>query len=1172
MTRARLVTAGLVALAACGDTTTTPITQLNLDRPVDVAFACYGAMRVTNGGDPAANQPVIQTAMPAGACEFLSPPLTPRRNATSMKVDGTGPEIATTPVYGQGAVAGATPTPNWYAFLLQSSTGTVAVATWTPQPSEKMINGQSDFHVVDADPLTPGKNAISIGEDPISIVTDKPGCFEVTANAGSCDLSELEINSALDNIASGSSTPTPVRINRVPIKNRAGQTLLARPAAMVAEPAKPPVPANPDDPNDHGTVGDPAVGNACPGNASGKIYVAFPSCHLVAGIDTASGMIVSAISFDTATGAASVLTGAALDSAGASCPAECSASGTTPGGGFTPGARPVALDLQYDTRVDLDPMDPNSKPAPTMRLAIGAENLSKLTMIDLDIATFAPATLFQVPLEDNTPNKTLGVTTLALSLQIGMGGDATASGTNQRLTDNTTVDRQAQFVYAVATDGTVRVADVLHLKHECDTQVDGRFLRNTTLDVTKTMCIDNTAGTQPRHVGARGPGIEIPAPGIPTSVAIVKARETPPHEIDTAANPPVAKPDLLGAAPGILVGHFAVITAASGNVYVVNVDDDFAPDSFVTANPLKTQPVLVMAHQLRDSFSDREALPIKTVRDSVNANVEYQVTQCRAIDPPTGGGTSGGPRVSAAPAQVPPTNTISSDLNPELPKLRQSQCVSDDKDSAGILIGDAAKPAGVAITDLEFGATRLARDQTFPDLKSLLSETWTITYQGTLSLDNAVTAIDGPTIREGTIKVNEFGLHLLDQNRAFCDMGVERYDVAELKGCDPSHNDADCPANYTCFVHPKSSVAIGACMLKTEAQRLSDVCFDFLTTLRHYTVDQTKSGELVLLERKHELPMTPVDGCVDDNQCNNLAALQFRVNPGADPYLGAPGPNHPGTTWSCQNDPLRKPINADPAKDLRCVQTCSIDTAHPAACSSGSLCRLNPGSQTEGVCMEGIEPPQSCVNGPQRFDVRASEAFTMIGSQSGYIHPIVMKADGTCGRDPKAPSVQIGRFPLTAPACTSTLPGQPPTPNPCQTTVAQFDLEPKPMSCSTTLDEPTNRMATAIVVSTPAMTLNVVDPTYPGDGPCFLDRLGGLGNIPFVNTGYQIQFEQKAGFQPVQLQQFGAVSPVRVLRGPSASIWIVDDGDLVSTSITQASTRGRVYRIESTTLVSNILE
>jgi hypothetical protein len=580
----------------------------------------------------------------------------------------------------------------------------------------------------------------------------------------------------------------------------------------------------------------------------------------------------------------------------------------------------------------------------------------------------------------------------------------------------------------------------------------------------------------------------------------------------------------------------------------------------------------VTAHQLRDSFTQRDALPIKSVHNA-GTNSDQDVTQCRAIDPPNGGGTAGGPRVSAPPAQVPPTNTISSDLNPELPKLRQSQCISADRDPNGVLIGDADKPAGAAVTDLEFGATRALRDQTFPDLKSVLNETWTLTYEGTLSLDNAVTAIDGPSIREGTIKVNEFGLHLLDQTRPFCDAGVERYDVVDLRGCDPSHIDADCPADYTCFVHPKSNVGIGACVLKSEAQRLSDVCFDFLTTQRRYTVDQAKSGELVLLERKHELPMTPVDGCVSDDQCTNIAKLQATINPSADPYLGVPSQGHPGSTWSCQNDPLRKPINADPAKNLRCVQTCSTDPAHPASCTNGSLCRLDPGSQTEGVCMEGIEPPQSCVNGPQRFDIRASEAFTMIGGISGYIHPIVMQPDGTCARDPKAPSVQLGRIPLVAPACTNAA-GQPPSPNPCQTTVKQFEFLPAAGSCSTTIDAQTfqTRDATAIAVSNPAMTLTLVDPTYPGDARCFLDRQGGLGNIPFANTGFSLQFEQKAGFAPFGPSLFGLVTPVRLVSGPASSLWVIDDGDFVSTSITQSSTRGRVFRIESSDLVTNILQ
>src|SRR6185369_2294954 len=140
------------------------------------------------------------------------------------------------------------PAPSWYAFILQSAPGTLAVAQWPSKPSTAFAG--NDIQVLDADPLTPGKNSISIGEEPNAIATDKAGCFEVTANAGSCDLSELDIGSVLDNDSS-----TPVLVNRVDvnIKNPDGTTrpIRARPAAMVAEP--------------NTTV----IGNACPVTATG---------------------------------------------------------------------------------------------------------------------------------------------------------------------------------------------------------------------------------------------------------------------------------------------------------------------------------------------------------------------------------------------------------------------------------------------------------------------------------------------------------------------------------------------------------------------------------------------------------------------------------------------------------------------------------------------------------------------------------------------------------------------------------------------------------------------------------------------------------------------------------------------------------------------------------------
>jgi hypothetical protein len=109
------------------------------------------------------------------------------------------------------------------------------------------------------------------------------------------------------------------------------------------------------------------------------------------------------------------------------------------------------------------------------------------------------------------------------------------------------------------------------------------------------------------------------------------------------------------------------------------------------------------------------------------------------------------------------------------------------------------------------------------------------------------------------------------------------------------------------------------------------------------------------------------------------------------------------------------------------------------------------------------------------------------------------------------------------------------------------------------------RPATALRYRNRGMTMHIVDPTYPGDQSCILDRLGAplLGgvSIPQVFPGYQILFRQTAGFVAKALPIQPAF-PVRVVRGPGDSYFIIDEGDFLSTSISQASTRGRIFRVE----------
>jgi hypothetical protein len=234
--------------------------------------------------------------------------------------------------------------------------------------------------------------------------------------------------------------------------------------------------------------------------------------------------------------------------------------------------------------------------------------------------------------------------------------------------------------------------------------------------------------------------------------------------------------------------------------------------------------------------------------------------------------------------------------------------------------------------------------------------------------------------------------------------------------------------------------------------------------------------------------------------------------------------------------------------------------------------------------MEGVEPPQSCVNSSQRYELHASEAFTMLGSVSGYIHHVVADANNNCILDPAQSPLMSARIPLTAPPCDPTadpITGRNPAgvlePDPCQLTTTESEFQSQftqqGISCSTTgATVFAERPTTAIRLRTKGMTLTLVDPTYPGDLTCNGDRMGSLGNVPLVFEGYQLAFRQTAGFSPLVLS-IQPSYPIKVLRGPLESIWVIDNGDFLSVDFTQASTRGKVFRVESTNLSAvNLLE
>ena len=1079
--KCRLIALAIVA-AACGDTTSNPPLQLNLDRPVDVAFACFGGLRLTGGGgneSATPQQPIEFMAQPPRACEI-------RSGARS-----TGDPVPVPP--GQQDLTGVggalVPGAAWYGLILQQGPGTVAIAQWATKAATQ-FQGGSDVTVLDADPLTPGKNSISVGEDPIGIVTDYTGCKAVTANAGSCDLSVLDITSALD-------LDGQVDVRRLEVTNAAGVPIRSKPAAIVTEPKS------------------QVIGVACPVQATGLAYIAYPSCHLVAGVDLATGKIVTGVQF-TPTGPQP------LADLNVTCPEECGA-----GSPATPGARPVAVDLEYDSRTD------------ARRLVIGSENTNSLAVVELDVSS-RPLSIGQIALEGN-----VGVTALSMSTVVGVGG---ASG----MLDDLNGNADHQYVYAVATDATVRVAEVHTKRAECDTQVDPRLLRSGFGASTLGCLAVGDATTPARRAGARSPGIDLGRDEIPIGVDIVRSQgvQTP--------GLPAAPP----GTPGKLVGHFAIISAASGETFVVTVDDDDFVDEFNTASPLAAPAILTLPHQVRD------AIPFRTeLAQDMNKG-----TLCDQNGPIlTNGAVEAGPRAQNNPTRQ-TQGLIAPEKSTQLPGLRQLRC--EGVDSTRV------------ISELGFAAPEAHRDLQFPDWRAMFSdENWSLTWEGNLSVDRPDTANDGPPIRESMLVIDQNGMHMRDQTKPFCDVGVEPFDIVQMRGCDPSLGGGDCPIGYACYVHPQSTVqGIGACMLADEAERLADACKDFLTSIRRYTVARAESGELLLMPRRHELRLTPLDGCVSDQQCEVLADLATRSSLSRHPSDPVEQQTTDKREWVCRADASRPPRGVN---NKRCNLSCDVTTD----CTGGTVC-IGGNTTTEvkeGLCMEGVVPPQSCVNAPQRYEIRAGEAFVLAGTRSGYVHPIIADANKACVKPPAAHPLLTSRIPISPPACdptadpvTGRLPSGAFDKNPCTTSVTHAETLPRYLpgtQCELDQNDPSQiveRTAPAISYRGRGFNLTIVDPYYPGDQTCITDRLGPggvpLDRVPQVFHGYAVSFRIQGGFQPLRVP-IAPVFPVKVVRGPLDSIWVVDEGDFLSTSIAQPSTRGKVFRIEPHGLgIINILE
>lgn len=1060
----------LAVLAGCGDTTLDTSAIRNFDRPVDMAFGCYGRLRIL--GDNGVADPedeVVFTAQPVGSCAFRHS--IPKTGTPPLNPNGTEPP-GYDPRFPEGRSDNApegqsdddtnvlSSSMRWLDIAVQPTSGTITLMSQVEAGKGATVD-EGTFTVPDGDPLTPGHNAIAVGAMPIAIATDTSGCHALTANAGSCDLSVID----LTRLASSSSDPIVRSLPLTALDGAVRGPLLARPAAMVAA--------------DFAS----SIGLACPATPTGVVYVAYPECHAVAAIDAGTGEVTAAINFDDAGNPT-------IDPSGVlRCPRQCGDDRDA----LTAGARPSSLDIVRDERGGFQ------------RLAIGLDNRPVIAVADLD--TDGRFTVVDtVELEGD-----VAVTDVAISRQIKMGGDNTGGRGNNDDSDDEGVE--AEFVYAAATDGTVRVAEVLVAHEECDTQVDPRYLYDER-DPTRMVCFGvGQVGTPPRRAGVRSPGVRVSTQARPVAVTIVSA-DNPVASSSGAVTFPSATN---------LAGHFAFVTLSNGFTVVINVDDDDYPDTYLPETPFTSVLSNGLPHQLRDFGQQRE--------QSAQTATSRACDAVAPIDPNLG--ILGGPRADKAPERVFATDQVNASKGYTLPFGHATLC--EDADGK------------TPISDLLFTAEDSVRERAFPDWRMLPDENWFLTWEGQLSIDGTDLVVDGPSVRSGLVDIAGGGMRVIDQGRPFCAAGVEPFDLVTLRGCDPARGDAQCGTGETCYVHPDATVATGACLPTDRLEELSGACRDYLISLRRYSVFESFAGELRLHERWHELRTTPPSGCTSDAQCMQLATFEKTLLQSAHPSEAA-DVEQP-YTYTCMADTSRAP------GPNRCVMTCSDDSG----CADGTVCRA-------GRCIEGIVPAPQCTRGLQRYDLRASDKFVVMGDRTGYLHPLIEDtASSRCVPDPTASPLLRGRFGLTAPPCSGGDPGDV-APNPCSESVTQAEAVPKyaPGTCTPDPDEPSivrERITSAIRFSNPGFTFTMVDPTYPGDAMCNGDRGGSLGDAATVYNGFTLRFHVSAGFNAL-VAGGRAIQPSNIVRSPDGSVWVVDAGDIDDTVATTPNVFGQLLRID----------
>ncbi|HEY2748959.1 MAG TPA: hypothetical protein VGL86_30270 [Polyangia bacterium] len=1013
---------GWAAVSACNQTTiTTP--ERSFDRPSDVALTCV--QYYPND---------INDAMPHGTVNVhpVSDCETVRANTLAIPIAYGVPINYIAPMGPTNFI------PFVVALVPQSARGELALVD------------TAQNKLIDLDPYTPDYGFLPVGKLPEHIRATADGCWALTSNTDSCDLSRIDVSTVVHSAllslfplpdgGAGTIDAKGVAPMALSVPSPAGgapRILHARPSWVEMAPAN----DSGGKPAEHGYEMDgqtlpPGVIGPHDGFCKGgdhRAWVALPGCGVIVKVhleaaDDPTGMtptIEQALRV-TATGVSQVTDLTTLD-----CPVECDDENVAVPDAGAPAAPDMGSNLPtgtpYPAAIAVDAEPDITGKVTAGRIVIGDGYGERIDVVPFDIASATFGTPSSVTLE--APDNNLAQP----GIKVLRVGPRSAAG---------------KFLYAVARDGTVRVVD-LDRTVECETNPDPRW-KSPTLNLQETPTFDPSSQLwslptpTPRSLGcfplgdpstprrspfATSPGIQLAQGQLPTDVAFVHLDAPPPDPTHVDLPP--------AAAPGLLVGDFAWIITSNGQGTVVNIYDACAQPNQqpLTATSGNYGTACVPAN-VQQSIKDT-VVQFGHPQEMVNDLISHQVRSGhpRFFLPTSESDSTGMPRV---PDHTNPCGVAVPSTSPGVPDggvPDAGGCGSNMGNLPSLYVEPVPSPL---LSPEEQGEERAVY---FVDPDHARNETWVLAWEGVLAGSDRSTG--APFVIADTTN-KDFGGYVADAGGAWCTRGVLAGDKLIFKGCTVD-SECDNAGGFQCVHDPTAfeDVTEGMCLHIDQNNAVytvdywSHTCGKLLRSQRKYRVLSARQGatvpggttgggttptsgttDLLKLAEIYE-PEFPEEtkSCTKDADCSSITI----TTQGPTPLVRHDAkclPDVDGTSrclFGCTDDSNDNECGADfecaksELNDLRCMRAPMFDKGQASYW-------------------------QTCMPELQEYEIHVGDAFTMAGTSSGYLSDEVAdpRTDSIGGAECIVPPETLERVrlaqwrvPLTAPACTPDVDAQP---------------------------------------------------------------------------------------------------------------------------------------------------